>query len=70
MAALQCAPSLEAVQTYFNTTRRRAARGDYSLSALREDDVHTGPLDGITYKGNDIERFYLLWSALPSELRS
>jgi len=45
-------------QTYFNTTPLgRAVTGTMLVAAMREDGVNIWG-DGITFKGNDIERFY------------
>src|SRR5690606_27614528 len=45
-------------RTYFNTTPLgRAVTGTQLVRAMMEDGVHIW-VDGSTYKGNDIERFY------------
>ena len=60
LSALQCGAFhiSTAGVTYFNTTPiGRAVTGTLLVAAMKEDEVNIWG-DGITFKGNDIERFY------------
>src|SRR5262249_7927626 len=54
---------------YFNTTPLgRAVTGTMLVVAMKDDDVHIWG-DGSTFKGNDIERFYLYGLLANSNMR-